>query len=940
MVPVKRLLLLSLLAATSVYGGTYTAKTANYVDVNGCLNDRSQCKEGGTDTTTLQDGDTLNVPTGDVIWSNTLNINKAIQFIGAGMDETHATPTSANATIITSTVANGTLIQTTYPASGVDFVSRISGFVLNKRTVGTNYLLRLQGQSYRHTFSHTGHTDGSIKGGLRVDHVRFRNDGLTTDDGRLVVLWSAKDGSGFAPYYVTGSFDHNFYDYTTQISPTTGEVLGTPGAENNSFSNSGTPGTAPTPKAGDWGQFDWNQDYSFGGGDNTELSVIYLEDNIFHRVGFDMGALGGGGRLVIRHNTTWGGLNTHGMESGNNMGTPSIEFYNNYVIARRRIDTNAYYNGAGSNWRGGSAVHFNNRFVNYQQGGGAGGTATVLALQISRTSSSISIVGPANGKNFFDQNCKGTISANGKSFTPISGGVVADGRVGDIYASGTVFAKNATNDYSLTIVNGTTPAAGDWVNFVLLDKDNEGGDGPPSPVVGATVTAFARINSNDGNNPCRVTVDAGANKQFAMAATANWELRRVQTYFGIPGSGKVPIVLNGGNTNNGVPSGTVETAGTTYITANGAGQVKYWGGVAGFGLWQKANRAKNTASTPWGTGTSDGITMSNSSSALVIPGGIHDEALPSYRKNDGGSGSFPYPSVTPAPTPSLRVGADWDAPGFSKCTAPQTPFNCEGIEGGGDGSPTIAYGAAYPNAMVGPTPTPTPTITSQSQTTFTAGVTPTPPPSAKNYFQVTTQNFSGTPTFAATGTNPGETWPISANITLNSSTGVLSGTATGVTAATYKFTIKASHTGDTDATQQFSLTIQSPNTAPTVNITSPADGFNAGTAPKDIAISATASDNGTVNKFDFLQRTHGGSTYTSLTGNTAGDCSTGCIAVTPQSTQSYTFTWTNVAAGSYDIVAKAYDDQNLSGQSAPVQVTVSSGGAGNNPTPATINIRP
>ena len=82
---------------------------------------------------TLKDGDTLIMPSGNVIWgaSEMLTINYHIQLIGAGMDKGNFTPDPANATVITdgNTQNGGQLIQTNYPSTGIDFLSRISGIV-------------------------------------------------------------------------------------------------------------------------------------------------------------------------------------------------------------------------------------------------------------------------------------------------------------------------------------------------------------------------------------------------------------------------------------------------------------------------------------------------------------------------------------------------------------------------------------------------------------------------------------------------------------------------------------------------------------------------------------------------------------------------------------------------------------------------------------------
>lgn len=98
----------------------------------------------------------------------------------------------------------------------------------------------------------------------------------------------------------------------------------------------------------------------------------------------------------------------------------------------------------------------------------------------------------------------------------------------------------------------------------------------------------------------------------------------------------------------------------------------------------------------------------------------------------------------------------------------------------------------------------------------------------------------------------------------------------------------------------------SSNPAPSVNITSPANGASF-TAPASITINANASDNGSVSKVEFFQ---------------------GGTKLGEDTSSPYSFTWTNVAAGSYSITARATDNQNATTTSAAVSVTVTGGNTG------------
>jgi hypothetical protein len=95
------------------------------------------------------------------------------------------------------------------------------------------------------------------------------------------------------------------------------------------------------------------------------------------------------------------------------------------------------------------------------------------------------------------------------------------------------------------------------------------------------------------------------------------------------------------------------------------------------------------------------------------------------------------------------------------------------------------------------------------------------------------------------------------------------------------------------------------NVLPTVSITSPASGATF-TAPASITIDATASDSdGTVTKVDFYQ---------------------GSTLLGTDTTSPYSFTWSNVSAGSYSLTAVATDNAGGTKTSTAVSVTVNGTG--------------
>lgn len=90
------------------------------------------------------------------------------------------------------------------------------------------------------------------------------------------------------------------------------------------------------------------------------------------------------------------------------------------------------------------------------------------------------------------------------------------------------------------------------------------------------------------------------------------------------------------------------------------------------------------------------------------------------------------------------------------------------------------------------------------------------------------------------------------------------------------------------------------NPLPVVSITSPVTGATF-TPPASIKIDAIASDNTSISKVEFYQ---------------------GNARLNTDNTAPYSFTWSNVALGTYVLTARAYDSQNASTVSSPVSVTV------------------
>jgi len=118
--------------------------------------------------------------------------------------------------------------------------------------------------------------------------------------------------------------------------------------------------------------------------------------------------------------------------------------------------------------------------------------------------------------------------------------------------------------------------------------------------------------------------------------------------------------------------------------------------------------------------------------------------------------------------------------------------------------------------------------------------------------------------------------------------------------------------GGSSTSASVTVTVEAENSPPTVTLTEPANGASY-TAPATITITATASDpEGQLARVEFYN---------------------GPTLVGSDTSAPYSFSWTNVTAGSYTLSAKAIDANGGSATSASVSVTVA---AANAPPSATL----
>jgi len=594
------------------------------------------------------DGDTVVLPPGTVTWLGVLTIsNKNITLTGAGTDST--TGTTINQTVST---PGAILIQ--WSTNNSDFTARLSNLHIHMAAASTDSgnqltMIQMGGTAKVHLNS-----SNAAVGGVRVDRIRVTADSDTIANQNFVFMTVG---------WVTGVFDHNFLDYSITASGSEIMDISQPSSTTGTTTPEGT-----RARSGDWS---WWKDYIYGGGlsnftdsggqsitGNGDLDAIYLEDNIFHKNGIVLDSLKGGVRLVARHNTTWGALSGHGMETGNNAGARAAEIYNNYTIVT--VPGGTPFNPFAV--RSGGYVNFNNRITGWKNNPG-------IALELYRISATGSMIGPGDGTNFFDINERGTINYNGYTFAPAS--TPSDTRIGSVYASGNGSVSAAANKITLTGLDGGS-TADKWLGFVVRNKNTAGAESSGGQSTYGPVS-WGFIMASTATNPTTVTLQGGSNGNFTLAATDPWEIRRVKTYMNVPGSGRMGYLLNGGNYKNDPtdPALWVDSTGVLLSSPN-----PRWGNQASDGVWQWGNRyrASSTASFVSAGPVAPRI-------ASFIPGGIHNDTVRTDYPTQNSD------TTTDAGKANLRIGADWADPS-------------ERIEAGATDAATQAYGAPYPHPLL------------------------------------------------------------------------------------------------------------------------------------------------------------------------------------------------------------------------------------------------
>ena len=194
---------------------------------------------------------------------------------------------------------------------------------------------------------------------------------------------------------------------------------------------------------------------------------------------------------------------------------------------------------------------------------------------------------------------------------------------------------------------------------------------------------------------------------------------------------------------------------------------------------------------------------------------------------------------------------------------------------------------------------------------------------------ITVNAANGKPTVSISSPSNGATFTAPANITINANASDSDGTIakveffrgttklgedvsspysfpwSNVAGGSYNLTARATDDdGETKTSSVVAITVDAGDGKPTVSITSPSNGANF-TAPANITINASASDSdGAINKVEFFR----------------GNTKLGEDVSSP-----YSFAWGNVGGGSYNLTARATDDDGESTTSSVVAITVDAG---------------
>lgn len=280
----------SLVFVTESQAATKAAASCSYADVSSAIS-------------SVALGDTVTVPAGTCTWSSTLNINKGISLIGAGVGNT-----------VIKSSASGFLIIYKPANPSLNPLMRISGMTIDLGGGARSAIGLYPG------YTKSNFPSSVIQTKVRVDHNRFQN----IAQGSTQIMFINFGG-------VRGVIDNNYF---TQALMTF---------------------RANDPTMFDAGTAFWNswEGVVFGKPDNN----LYFENNTIYNAGQVTDCISGG-RYAFRYNTIY---TTNGqmfdLHGNNGTGTYACfggEFYGNNIIGGS--------SGQFLDQRGGRVFGFNNNF--------------------------------------------------------------------------------------------------------------------------------------------------------------------------------------------------------------------------------------------------------------------------------------------------------------------------------------------------------------------------------------------------------------------------------------------------------------------------------------------------------------------------------------------------------------------------------------------------
>lgn len=575
--------------------------------------------------------------------------------------------------------------------------------------------------------------------------------------------------------------------------------------------------------------------------------------------------------------------------ASDNGSVSKVEFYNGTTLLG--TDTTSPYSFSWANVSAGT-YNITAKATDNQN---SAATSTAVTVIVGNAAPTAGITSPANGATF---NAPASITIQATA-TDANGTITKV----DFYSGTTLLGTDTSSPYSF---NWTNVAAGSY-SLTAVATDNGGATG---------TSAAVNVTVNGSNSAPTVSITAPANNAtFTAPATIN-------------------ITANASDTAPGTVSSVAFYNGSTLLGTDTSSPYSFsWTAVAAGTYTITAQATDNQGAV----GTSSAITVTVNGQGQSIPGTIQSESYSAMsgvqleNTTDTGAGQ--------------NVGwidaNDWMDYTVNVATAGQYTVSYRAASLSGGGSVQLRSGSTTLATTSIPSTGGWQTWTTVNSAAFNlvAGTQTIRVFAGAGGFNLNWMQFSSAcaSSIAITSPSNNATFAAPASVTINVtvtscnsiskvdfySGSTLLGTDTSspysytwsnVAAGSYGITARATDTQSNVLTSSVvNITVNGSNPAPTATITAPTNNATF-TAPATINITANASDTapGTVSSVSFYN---------------------GTTLLGTDNTSPYSFTWTNVAAGTYSITARATDNQGAIGNSSAVSVTVNpaSGGCSDKP---------